>query len=361
MRVAHRHHRNEILSTHLELSSMFRHFIKLLMLLCLISPFVLRNAAASAAELLVADRATNSILAFNPNSGAFVRTLVGTGLDEPTDLAFGPAGLLYVADRGSNRVLMFDPTTGASQGTFASGLLEPSGLLYDAINNQLLVAELDNFQGQNILRYNSAGGLLQTINAGPTGHSGMVFGSGGDLFASAFITDPQFSGAVQQFDDLANNYASLGIFASGGGLSGASGLTFGADGNLYVTGLFSQNIVKYPVTNGVAGSGAQFGNNVAYPSEIIIGPDSNFLVTSLGNSNPGDPIYGTFLFPGLIYKVDPLTGTQTPFITNGQSFQPTAVLLSLVPEPTSTVLVLGAVGILAANRMRRRTSLRRQL
>jgi DNA-binding beta-propeller fold protein YncE len=301
----------------------------------------------AAAELLVADRANNQIVAFDPVSGAFKRTLVSTGLDEPTDLAFGPGGALYVADRGSGNVLKFDPVTGAALGTFVGGIAEPAGLLYDSVNDELFVAELDNFSGDNIFRFIADGTPAGTITTAPYGHYGLAFGPNGNLFASDFITDASFNGAVSQYD-MANNFAPLGTYASGGGLVGAAGLAFDASGDLYVASLFGQSVVRYDSSGNLIGTFA----SLAYPTDLLFAPDGDLWVTSLGNNNPGDPIYGEFLFPGAVFKLDATTGLPIPFATLGESFMPTAVLLSPVPEPSG--LLLMALGSALLGRLVRR-------
>jgi hypothetical protein len=326
--------------------------------------------SAPAAELLVADRATNRVLAFDPVTGAFLRTLISNGLDEPTDLAFGPGGHLYVANRGADlsgnyTIGVFNPVDGSpvGGGVFLTTTSEPGGLL--SYNNELIVAELNNFAGQFLRRYDAAGSAVGSpVDAGPQGHSGMAIGPDGNLYATDLLIDGNFSGAVESFDP-SNNFASLGQFASrpvgtfgATSLRGAAGLTFGADGNLYVAGLFSQNLIKFSVSGGAVTNSEVFGGSIAYPNEVIVGPDGNFLVTSLGNDNPSDPIYGKFLFPGAIYRLDPLTGATVggaPFITNGASFQPTAILLSPVPEPSSLALAaIGGLGFLLRRSRRRR-------
>jgi hypothetical protein len=74
---------------------------------------------AHAAELLVADRATNRILAFDPTSGAFSRVVVPqdpTNLFSPAAMTIGFGGDLFVASQGTGKVLRYDIATGAPKG-----------------------------------------------------------------------------------------------------------------------------------------------------------------------------------------------------------------------------------------------------
>jgi hypothetical protein len=279
---------------------------------------------STAAELFVADRATQRILAFDADSGGFSRVLVDQGLDDPVSLTMGPDGFLYVANLQSGEILKVDPTNGA-QSSFVSGIIGPGGLAYQASSDSLFVSVLGNFDGELIFQYDSDGNLLDTIGTGTgaTGRAGMAFDAVGDLYVSSFANDQFFSGSVLKFDS-SDDFSAVGTFASGGGLAGANGLVFDTTGNLLVAGLFSQNIVKYPATGG-SDSGAPFGDPLAYPSGLELAPDGNLLIASLGNNNPADPIYGNFLFPGNISKYDISTGGTIgggPFIqARGDSLQ----------------------------------------
>jgi sugar lactone lactonase YvrE len=267
----------------------------------------------AASELLASDRANNRILAFDPVSGALLRTVSSSPLlDEPTGMTMGPGGFLYVSNSQTD-VLKIDPATGDAS-VFVTGIAGPGGVAYDAARNTLFVSEFGQFDGDEIFQYDASGTLVNTIGTGtmPTSRSGLAFDAEGNLYASTFAIDGNFSGAVLKFDG-GNNFAPLGIFASGSGLTGGAGIAFGADGNLYAASLLGQSVVKYTVSGGMVTGGAQFGPNVAYPSALLAMANGDLLVSSLGNDNPSDPIYGNFLFPGGIYR-DNAAGVQTSFL-----------------------------------------------
>jgi hypothetical protein len=268
---------------------------------------------AAANEIFASDRATSRILAFDAETGAFTRVVSDSALlDEPTGLAFGPGGFLYVANLQSD-VLKIDPTTGDAT-VFASGVTGPGGLAYEPVTNTLFVSEFGQFDGDEVFQYDATGALVRTLGTGsaPTGRTGLAFDDAGNLYVSSFANDAFASGVVLKFD-AANDYAPLGVFASGGGLAGASGLDFDQTGNLYVAGLLGQQVVKYTVSGGVVTGGAGLGAPLAYPSGVLA-DGADVLVTSLGNNNPQDPIYGGLLFPGSIYRFDQATGAARSFL-----------------------------------------------
>ena len=100
-----------------------------------------------------------------------------------------------------------------------------------------------------MLRYNgTTGAFLNTFvpfgSGGLFDPSGLTFGPDGNLYVSeAMGTDVlRYNGTTGAF---------IGAFASGSGLSGSFGLTFGPDGNLYVVSSFTNSVLRY---NGVTGA-----------------------------------------------------------------------------------------------------------
>ncbi len=95
-----------------------------------------------------------------------------------------------------------------------------------------------------------------------------------------------------QFDGATGSFS--GIFASGGGLLKASiGLVFGPDGNLYVTNISNNGVIRFDgVTGAPLPSPGQTGGNfippggggLFAPGSLTFGPDGNLYVTSSGSS-----------------------------------------------------------------------------
>ena len=98
--------------------------------------------AAGAEVLYVSSGDTDSVLAYDGETGAFLRTFAsGGGLTEPEGIAFGPDGNLYVSSR-SDAVLRYDGKTGAFIDVFASGhgLVDPAGIAFGGPENDLFVS-----------------------------------------------------------------------------------------------------------------------------------------------------------------------------------------------------------------------------
>jgi sugar lactone lactonase YvrE len=289
-------------------------------------------SAVDAGEFLVSDQASSRVLAFDDVTGALSRVVTSNGLDLPSSLTFGPGGFLYAANFGAYAdvgsaasVVKIDPATGETT-PFITDVAGPGGVAYHAGTNSLFVSKLADFvlvdgvptadfAGNVVHQYDESGALVRTIGMGSpaTGRTGMTFDADGNLYVSEF--NIAGVGSVLKYD-AANEFAPLGAFATGAGVQllipappgGFNGLSFDAHGDLFVASLIGQAMIKFPVTEGTAGVGVPFGAPMAYPSGIAIAPDGDLLVGSLGNNNPSDPFYGSTLFPGVVLKLNAATG-----------------------------------------------------
>ena len=299
--------------------------------LCLLATCLFATFDQShAAELFVADRANNRIVSFDETTGAFVRFVTTTGLDQPSGLAFGPGGFLYVSNLQSGNapsVAKVDPVTGITT-PFITDVVGPGGIAYHAASDSLFVSEFGNFDGDEVFRYDAAGTLMQTLGTGsaPTGRGGLTFDSAGNLYVSETNLFG-LVGSVQKFaapvgNPLGNFATSSTTFASGATVTlaipapptGFSGLAFNDSGDLFVASLIGQALIKFSVSAGVVTHAIPFGAPIPYPSGVLIGEDGNILVSSLGNNNPADPFYGNNLFPGSISRFNAFNFSTVSFL-----------------------------------------------
>ncbi len=153
----------------------------------------------------------------------------------------------------------------------------------------LLVASLN---GSQVLRFHEATGgavgdgeLIGTGSADLGRPWGITIGPDGDLFVVSESTDTT-PDRVLRFNPVTGAPVGSGVFVSDSSVAphGLSGLTFGPDGNLYVTSYRTHEVRRYdgrtgaPIGSGVfvpAGSAGSLN-----PSDLQFGPDGNLYVGS---------------------------------------------------------------------------------
>ncbi len=302
-------------------------------------------SSLASGQLLVGDRATNQITQYDSLTGEFQGILVSGdqavngGLAGPSAMTIGPNNELFVASLGGS-VLRYDVETGDFLGTFVDGLqfVGPSGLAYNAEQDELLVSTLGNFDSDVILRYRaSTGEFLSNVGEGTgmSGRTALGYGPDGDLYASSFANGEFFTGAVLRFDG--ESLAPEGSFALEPFLSGASGFQFRpAEGDgayqLDLVGLFSSNVARFNLETidgelAVESQSLLISEGLVFPSDITDLGDGTLIVTNIGND---DPAMGA-LVSGSIGRFDVASGDFIDtFIASGGEgniTQPSSILL----------------------------------
>ena len=73
--------------------------------------------------------------------------------------------------------------------------------------------------------------------------TGLAFGLDNDLYVSSIFTDE-----VLRYDGVTGDFIDVFVPTGSGGLQGGDGLAFGSDGHLYVTGFDSDAIHRYDLS-----------------------------------------------------------------------------------------------------------------
>ncbi len=187
--------------------------------------------SSSGDDRIMQFRAAGSILVDLVRSG-------GGGLRHPAGLLARPGSTLLVANRGTDSVLAFDIRSGAARGAFvaagAGGLLAPHGLaggpggnlFVTSATNEIL--EYDGIDGHFVRRFVAA-----NDNGGLDRPRGLVFKPDGNLLVASFGSDE-----VLEFDGFTG--APLGPWAHVGtatrlNRSSPWGLRVGPNGNVFMT------------------------------------------------------------------------------------------------------------------------------
>jgi streptogramin lyase len=207
------------------------------------------------------------------------------GLNEPVGAVYGPDGNLYVASFGTNSILRYNPTTGAFLGTFVSsgsgGLNHPTGLFFGSDGKLYVVSQGNN----SVLRYNgTTGAFLDTfVTSGSGGLSEAqraAFGPDGNLYVSSGNTN-----SILRYNGSTGAFLNAFVSAGSGGLASPTGFVFGPDGKLYVNSTNNNSVLRYDGTSGafLGAFVASGGGGLAHPTDLMFGPDGNLYVSSWGN------------------------------------------------------------------------------
>jgi DNA-binding beta-propeller fold protein YncE len=265
------------------------------------------------------------------NVSAFVAPGSG-GLNQPKDLVFGPDGNVYVVSSGTNSVIRYTPS-GQLLGTFVAagsgGLSNPKAIAFGPDGN-LYVSSVTN---NNILEYSgSTGAFLSTfVSAGSGGLNnpcGIVFGPDGNLYVSSCGTEsvdrfqgPLGSGPGSPLPAAGQSGATF-VASGSGGLAGPNELTFGPNGNLFV----SNNLPVAAITN----------NN--YGVLEFDAATGAFITTYVGSNYVNLPRGIAFDQEGRLYVADQATNAIHRFDSQGNYLDdPVASSASSLQSPIGIV------------------------
>ena len=228
-------------------------------------PFLTAAAVLAAVSMLAsgARGAVGDI--YETNNGMVLRfqgintpATFASGLSNPKGLVFDGKGHLFVADAGRNIIVIYNTLDGTA-GTFASGLSSPIGLALDGSGN---LFEADAASG-NILKFAQADAAKTTFAAGVGAIAGLAFDNSGNLYAADFS-----NGAILKFTPGGTK----STFATG--LSFPAGLAIDASGNVFEADSGSNTIFKFTP----AGVKTTFATGLSLPYGLAFDNSGNLIV-----------------------------------------------------------------------------------
>jgi sugar lactone lactonase YvrE len=265
--------------------------------LLFVGVFAIGTINTQAADVLVADRLSNSVYRYS-ESGVLLGTVVtdSVNINQAVGLALSPDfSQLYVSSFQNARVVKYDYNVDTGQASnpmiFAEGaadnLVSPNAILFSEDGDTIYVS---NLGGSGVARFNldgtSAGAPLMFPTPTPPDFqpyfqfSGLEFAPTGELLVAAFQDFP--AGANGKVGRSNAGGTALEDFVDAAPLlNGASGLLVHEE-HLYVTGMFASNIQRFDLADGERDSSFLVAD-LAFPSDLAEAPDGNgFLVGILG-------------------------------------------------------------------------------
>jgi sugar lactone lactonase YvrE len=213
-------------------------------------------------NLLVSSAGTDSVKRYDAFTGAYLGDFVtphSGGLTNPHGVIFGPDGNLYVSSANTNSVLRYSGTTGHFIDAFvypnSGGVSNPNGLtfgpdgnLYVNSNNNSAVMRYDGTTGDPLPADGQSGAVFVSSHSGGLDRPimGIAFGPDGNLYVGG-----NSSNNVLRYDGQTGTFIDEFVHAGSGGLISTHGIAFGPDGNLYVCSQFSDEVLRYDGNTGV--------------------------------------------------------------------------------------------------------------
>jgi WD40 repeat protein len=283
---------------------------------------------------------------------------------------------LYISDRTSNRIAVYSYNGASAAKLFditassaaPSTIFVPASMLFSQDASKVYVSSLGPFTplpaGNTVAQLTPNG-----VSAGPDltggpadGRSGLAFHPGGDLLVSSlsFIGD----GGVLRFNSGSNQFETF--VTPRPELRGAANLLVVGD-DLYVAAGGGGRVGKFDANTGALDTTFATNGyiaNLAFPASLALGPGgSTILVGVLGATN-GDSRVDEYDFAGNLLRVW-ATNTHSTNFPGGDAqppaadilgfSEPTGIVFSTIPEPTSAWLCMLGAGVLGITGRRSRT------
>ncbi len=276
------------------------------------------------------------------NNGQSLGTLSDDVLEASNGMTTGPDGNYYIASGAgvqrynvvSNKMETFVSSTGSHLSGPEDVAFGADGDLYVSSNND---GHIYRFAGPSAANPGQLVGGTYWGNTGGVGPSGMEWHNG-----VLYVAHSGWN-VVKTFDTTGAQIADFVTVPGNGGLSGAMGLTFGSDGDLYVASNSNGKILRY---NGTTG---------AYIGAFATA--SNFMPFDIAFN--GGYLYASNQVGGNILRFDATTGVQdaswSAILPSGGSARGFVFTQAApVPEPSSACALFMGLGALVALRRRRK-------
>jgi streptogramin lyase len=233
--------------------------------------FLLTAAALALLPLLAVSAHATIGDIYETNNGTVIRIRVGggtpntfaTGLANPKGLVFDGTGRLFVADASAGTLVVFDG--GGEGNTYATNLSSPVGVTFDPMGN-LYVGEAGNGRITKI----AVDGDRSTFASGLGSPAGIAFATNGNLFVADFT-----GGIIYQVTPTGTETT----FATG--LDFPAGLAFDTAGNLFVADSESGSIFKFTPD----GTRSTFATGLSRPYGLAFESSGTLVVSDNGNGS----------------------------------------------------------------------------
>jgi len=268
------------------------------------------------------------------DAGVVSTFATGGGINGLRGLALGSDGFLYGANNGNGNILRFNPndTSGAATATVFATTGAPNSLALDSANNVYVV----NAASGTLSKFSSSGTSL--FNVTVSGARGVTVGADGNVYVSTTTTN-----SVLRYD-TAGTF--LSTFATTN-VAGPREIKFDAAGNLYVANNTGNTVTRYDSTGAQIGTTPFAVTGISVPQGLALDPSGNLYVANSTN--------------GLIRKFDS-TGASLGN-ANSTTLSPTGFGVAYAPAPVAVpepgtfgLVALGFVttggGLLARRRRR---------
>jgi sugar lactone lactonase YvrE len=197
-------------------------------------------------------------------SGGTTPITFAQGLPNPKGLVFDGSGRLYVADASAGSITLFTLPDGTA-GTYTTGLSSPVGVALDVLGN-LYVGESGS---GNISKF-ARDGTKTSFASGLGAPSGLAFDNSGNLFVADFA-----GGVIYQITPVGTKTT----FATG--LGAPAGLAFDSAGNLFEADSSTGSILKFAPN----GTKTTFATGLSRPYGLAFEASGDLIVSDNGNGS----------------------------------------------------------------------------